>query len=176
MACRGLNTSLLAEKVSQRCKRMVRIEEHGRVIRTVEIRTTVPYLSATASWLTDSKIAGSCASTGDSRATRLLTYRDRSVSSASCCKTGYRDNWLFITRGWDLQENMCTRWRLLIQVVVTHSRIRDWFVRWVVRLSRKSLRVPPALHAAHPHHRRPGSTSDSRSAPDGRHGCTRPPP
>ena len=67
MACRGLNTPLLAEKVSLRCKRMVRSEEHGPVIRTVEIRTTVSYLSATASWLMDSKIIGSCVSTGDNK-------------------------------------------------------------------------------------------------------------
>jgi hypothetical protein len=58
---------VLAEKVSLLCKRMVRNEEHGRVIRAVEIRTMVPYLNATASWLTDATITGSCVSTGDNR-------------------------------------------------------------------------------------------------------------
>ena len=38
------------------------------MIRTVEIRTTVPYLIETASWLTDSKITGGLVSTGDHRA------------------------------------------------------------------------------------------------------------
>ena len=31
-------------------------------------------------------------------------------------KTGYRDNWLFITPGLDLREDMSTTWRLFGQV------------------------------------------------------------
>jgi hypothetical protein len=40
---------------------------------------------------------------------------DFNLQHPSCCKTGYRDNWLFITHGWDLLEDRCTRWRLYAQ-------------------------------------------------------------
>ena len=50
MACRGLNTPLLAEKVSLRCKRMVRNEEHGRVIRTVMANEFKDHRKLRAKW------------------------------------------------------------------------------------------------------------------------------
>ena len=56
----------------------------------------------------------------------LITHRDLhidSFSSPSGRKTGYRDNWLFITPGWDLQEDRCTRWRLFGQVASPSQEI-----------------------------------------------------
>jgi hypothetical protein len=40
-------------------------------------------------------------------------------------KTGYRDNWLFITPGWDLQEGRCPKCRLYRQVNSAHLSVSD---------------------------------------------------
>ncbi len=32
------------------------------------------------------------------------------------CKIAYGDNWLFTTQGRNPQEDMCTRWRLFVQM------------------------------------------------------------
>jgi hypothetical protein len=61
------------------------------VIRTVEIRTTVPYLIVTASWLTDSKMTGGLVSTGDHRLMHALSREVGSFSEfrSDCRQPGH---------------------------------------------------------------------------------------